>query len=646
LQERDKRQWSEPERAQGAAESATRGRGQESASCVQIPGARITRFTEKRSAIFVGIIALAATLTLHRLGAPDVCGFNEAVEGVFVQQMVEHDAYLFPLDNARAPLYKPPLFHWTATALDRLAGVTRVTAFNLRLPSALYAIAGVALTIAFAADFLGFNGAILAGLILCGSYQYIEQGRLGRVDMALCFYETLALFAFTWWLAPRDPPPRREGLRYLFALALGLAVLAKGPVGAILPATACGLLILIERRFDALRRLATPGPVLLAILVGSSWYAACYFSGRHEFLHRQLGSENFGRFFGALGAMAPGYYLTPLLLNSAPFSLLVPIAVFYALRTFWTAPSANASRPDPDESGASPRETDPRESDADQSQPDIPRQDIRMRSAIRLFAIFWIVTVLFFSVAAYKRRAYLLPLWPPSAVLLAALGGAQRSRAEGAAESATRGQGQSAPKSATRGQGQESASCVEIKSGEAERSPGEADAPHSDTAPGDAASAAASIRDATRGLKLTRERIIRLSVITIALGSSVFNFFYLPRHAIRECGGDSFRETAAQIDRIVGRDEPLYSYKLGDEPAALLFYLDRDAPPLDGRLGDAPPGYLLTPAAVWRAERATALDLTPVFESTSGAQRLVLLRHGPALANAREGSAQAPGTED
>jgi hypothetical protein len=258
------------------------------------------------------ILALAATLTLHRLGAPDVCGFNEAVEGVFVQQMVEHGAYLFPLDNARAPLYKPPLFHWTATALDRLTGATDVTAFNLRLPAALYAIAGVALTIAFAAGFLGFSGALIAGLILCGSYQYIENGRVGRVDMTLCFCETLALFSFAWWLAPRavrrseafaneaehtsgaqrneraslraafriaslyagrasggrpsprgaakvaTPPlpgaalksrreesrPRLDALRYLFALALGLAMLAKGRSARsspLPPASCCSL---------------------------------------------------------------------------------------------------------------------------------------------------------------------------------------------------------------------------------------------------------------------------------------------------------------------------------------------------------------------------------------------------------------------
>src|SRR5579859_1162639 len=203
-------------------------------------GAMIAREASARQrrvhlAAFAAIVALAAILTIHRLGAADICGFNEAVEGVFTQQMVEHGELLFPLLNGRTPMYKPPLFHWTATVIDRAAGITHVTPFNLRLPSALYAIAGVALTLWFAADLLGFNGAILAGLILCGSYQYIEQGRLGRVDMTLCFFETLALFVFARWVQMR----RRDSLRYLFAIALGLAVLAKGPVGALLPATAC-----------------------------------------------------------------------------------------------------------------------------------------------------------------------------------------------------------------------------------------------------------------------------------------------------------------------------------------------------------------------------------------------------------------------
>ena len=92
-----------------------------------------------------------------------------------------------------------------------LAGIRKVTAANLRLPSALYAIAGALLTMLFAYEFSVSTSRVLAGLALAASYQYISQGRFGRVDMTLCFFETLSLFAFLRWL-PRDADfvrPRR-----------------------------------------------------------------------------------------------------------------------------------------------------------------------------------------------------------------------------------------------------------------------------------------------------------------------------------------------------------------------------------------------------------------------------------------------------
>ena len=499
-----------------------------------------------RYLLAISAVAVIALLSIHRLDAADVCGANEAVEGVFLQQMVEHGALLFPVENGRAPMYKPPLFHWTATALDRAAGIKKVTSFNLRITSALYGTAGALLTMVFAYSLLGPSAAVLSGLILAASYQYIEEARIGRVDMTLCFFETLALFAFIWWYAPNPctsraspasnapsmaPPTRTNAIRYLFATALGLGVLAKGPVGSILPALACGIFLIAEHRLRDLRALATPGPVLLALAVGSSWYVACLLGQRYGFLNRQIGSENFGRFFGALGSMAPWYYVKPLLLNSAPLSLLVPIAVFAALRTYWTSP-------------------------LDTDSPAI--------GAARLLAIFWIVTVTFFTMAAYKRRAYLLPLWPAAAVIFAWW-----------------------------------------------------------------------LQELTHA---RWGRILRHAVGLVCLALVVFSFIYIPRREVRDCGDDSFREAGAEINRIVGRNEPLYIYGLSDEPAPLLFYLDRDAPPLAGKLGDAPPGYIIVPANIWNEKKDEALDLTPVMESTSGRPRLVLLRRaaGSGRGTARE----------
>src|ERR1700688_1420775 len=317
-------------------------------------------------ATIIAIAIVTALLMLHRLGAADVCTGNEAVEGVFVQQMVEHGHLLFPVENGKIPMYKPPLFHWTAVAIDRIAGIRKVTARNLRLPSALYAIAGVIMTILFAYRFLGADAGILAGLALAGSYQYVSQGRYGRVDMTLCFFETAALFAFLWWL-PRDPNSSGRSARlesnlsalYLLAISLGLAVLAKGPVGAILPGVSIIILMIAERRPRQLLTMLDPGAIILGAALASSWYVACAIGGRYAFLNRQLGDENLGRFVGSLGAMAPWYYLKPILLNSAPLSILIPIAAIYALRDnriAGSSPIESAESPlPPGEVGASPQ---------------------------------------------------------------------------------------------------------------------------------------------------------------------------------------------------------------------------------------------------------------------------------------------------
>ncbi|MGH7813143.1 MAG: ArnT family glycosyltransferase [Candidatus Binataceae bacterium] len=493
----------------------------------------------------VFVTLLMAALTLYRLGAADVCGGNEAVEGVFVQQMVEHGKALFPRENGTVPMYKPPLFHWTALAIDRAAGITRVTAANLRFPSALYATAGTAITMLFAGDVLGADGAILAGLALAGSYQYVEEGRYGRVDMTLAFFETLALFAFVWWM-PSDPGAAGARARdesnpaalYLMALAMGLGVLAKGPVGAFIPGVSILAFMIAARRARQIIAMLDPGAIILGAVVASGWYLACYVAGQTDFLHRQLGAENAGRFFGELGAMAPWYYVKPILLNSAPESLLVPIAAAAALwGRFRRAPdepsNGNAQSP-----GASAR---------------------RAPDAILLLAIFWVVTIGFFTIAAYKRRAYLLPLWPAAAVMIAWW-------------------------------------TVTL--------------PWADYR-----------RIAIRGLA------------TICCAAAAFNFFYIPHAEIQSCGGDSYRPAAREITRAIGPGAPLYLYGFHEEVAPLLFYLDRDAPILKGRLGDAPPGDIVVPRAVWKAHRDGASGLTPVLTSDHGSRHLVVVTRGKSLAD-------------
>jgi hypothetical protein len=314
--------------------------------------------------------------------------------------------------------------------------------------------------------------------------------------------------------------------------------------------------------------LATPGTLILGIAVASSWYLACFFDRRYSFLNRQLGSENFGRFFGSLGAMTPWYYVKPLLLNSVPMSLAAPLAVIAALRTWQRAkagipPGAGPSttrRPSQNPLGIwdSLRMMVLPPMD-EVTTPEMVAKAARADAIARLTATFYIVTLLFFTIAAYKRRAYLLPLWPPAAFLI----GWWLTRL---ARKSVYGR-------------------------------------------------------ASRGWYVAACGVL-----------IVVNFFLQPWKEIRGCAGDSFRTTAAQINRIVGPGEPLYFYRMPSEAATLLFYLDRNAPPLTGKLGDAPPGYVIIPAAKWADLKNQALTLEPVYESASGAYRIILLHPGKAYA--------------
>ncbi|HEX4211036.1 MAG TPA: glycosyltransferase family 39 protein [Candidatus Binataceae bacterium] len=513
-----------------------------------------------------GIVLLLALLTLNRLGASDVCGGSEAAMAVYVQQMVENHQLLFPLDNCTIPMYKPPLYHWTATGLAHLLNEDRATPFNLRLPSALYALGGAILTMAFAASLLGMRGAILAGLILCGSYQYISQARIGLVDMTLTFCETLTLFAFFCWFAlDRDSlaARRRTLLHYLFAIAMGLGVLAKGPVGAILPGATILLFLVTERNWTALKALFRVGPLIVGAAIAASWYLICLIGRRYDFLHLQIDSENFGRFFGSLGAMPPWYYAKPLLFNSLPLSLFVPIAVITALITPRVRPQAASSEP--------------------LQSVGLPTRD-HPASAARFLALFWIVTVVFFDLAAFKRRAYLLPLWPAAAVLLAWWIVARVVPRFSAAN------GTLVYRLAL-------AICLLLAIGNFVFVP-----PYELHGCGAPFTPAALLRWPSNGFA---------GESSGSTGQT-----------------ESYRAAAAQINHLTP-DAPLYAFGFQDALEPLVFYLDRCARPLPRRLTAPSAGYVIAPTRSWARAQGNTSGLTPMAKIPFDSEDLILLRPTP-----------------
>src|SRR5262249_923327 len=121
----------------------------------------------------------------------------------------------------------------------RLFGVGE---FAARLPSALAAIATVLLTYELGRSMFGASVGLLAGLVLASAGLFCAAGHFANPDALLIASSALTFHFFWRGFLARD--------RWWFAwagLSTGLAFLAKGPVGLLLPAAAILVFLLWTR---------------------------------------------------------------------------------------------------------------------------------------------------------------------------------------------------------------------------------------------------------------------------------------------------------------------------------------------------------------------------------------------------------------
>ena len=176
------------------------------------------------------LLALAGLLLLVGLGAVALTDRDEGANAEAAREMLEervldhaHPRRGAALREARASSTGSP------PAAYAVLGVGETAA---RLPSAVAALLLVLVQYAFARWAFGGDVAWRAALVLLLSVEYVAIGRMALTDATLALWTTVAGYAFLrgWWGAP----PR--GRWYALAwIAAGLAALAKGPVGLLIP---------------------------------------------------------------------------------------------------------------------------------------------------------------------------------------------------------------------------------------------------------------------------------------------------------------------------------------------------------------------------------------------------------------------------
>lgn len=316
------------------------------------------------------LVPLALALFTFRLGDTDWKDAVQANSGQIVQEIDRGEGWILPLQNERHIPVKPPLFYWLGALSARLRG-SGGELLDARLPSAVLGTLTMLVVYAFARSLAGPQVALWSAVILITSPQFFSESRNSRVDIALCFFLTSALFLA--YRATQSVEARWSAL--IAGLCIGLATLSKGPLAIGLAALVLGLSALISPGQYNLRVLLSPWSVLLAIGVPALWYVAAAVEHGTKFFEIHFYAENVSRLLGEQGRWPFWFYAEPLLTAGLPWILALP----------WVMRGQSALPP---------------------------------RSRRLLWV--WIVAMLvFFSLSPGKRRAYLLPLRPALAVLVA-----------------------------------------------------------------------------------------------------------------------------------------------------------------------------------------------------------------------------------
>jgi len=323
------------------------------------------------------VLVLAAILFICNIWGYDLWAPDEPFFGEGAREMVVDGQWVVSHINGKVNTHKPPFFFWLIALLSLPFG--KVTSLTARLPSALASLGTVAMTLRLGRRSSSERTAVLAVFILATSYLFWDKARSVQIDAVLCCLIWVALSAFETWRAG-NLDGRRAGL--IFWAAGALAVLAKGPVGLLLPLGIALATLAADREIGKWRGFAPlTGPLLFAAICGA-WVVATMFWGPAEYSVWGALKEHFvdRGIHGMHHAQPWWYYAKVLPPQLLPWTFLVPGALVLAWR--------------------------------------------RRDHTDRFLLVTVIFIVLFFSISTEKRTLYVLPAFPAFALMTARFVGA------------------------------------------------------------------------------------------------------------------------------------------------------------------------------------------------------------------------------
>ena len=337
---------------------------------------------------FIAAMVFAAVAVFANLGSDGIYAAQEGRTAIILRNMFRTGDFLEMIVPYGVPYEKPIGHYWLclpSAYLTRISGDALASAaeWGIRIPSALSALFTVWLAGLLAKRMFNWRAGCMTVVILATMSNFDKLGRLGHIDMPLAAAFMAAMYFLYVGYAENW---RANNSIYLFYVALGWGMLLKGPLVVMLAGlVVIGLMAMRGKRwYEVLRDLRILRGAVIFLVISLPWYIYECIHSKGAFFEEFIVRQNLDRFSGDPAVYRKStpvwYYIPKLLAGALPWSLAAVAAAV-----------ANWKR--------------------------LIR--FRLSDADKFLLIWFLTGFVFFSLSSIKRIDYLLPIFPPLAMLTA-----------------------------------------------------------------------------------------------------------------------------------------------------------------------------------------------------------------------------------
>ena len=316
---------------------------------------------------------LSATILLWGLGSASLYNWDEAIFAQVSKEILQTGDWITMHYEYKTWIYRSPLLMWIMALFYKLFGVTE---FWSRAPSAFSGVGLVIITHLIGKSVYDKYTGFLAAVILLTSNQFVHSSRSGMTDVMLTFFIFLAIYAYlrleegnqAWW--------------YLIWGSCALAVMTKTTAAFVSPAAITLALLLKGRLMAAIRSRQFWLGVLIAVAILAPWHIAMLIKHGHRFINDYFIFNTIGHMNAAVDGLTGGrfFYIERLQTEFHPWYYLLPFALALCVH-----------------------------------------ENIVGQSRSRILLLVIVLVFGLYTLARTKLPWYIVPLYPPFAILTASL---------------------------------------------------------------------------------------------------------------------------------------------------------------------------------------------------------------------------------